>query len=227
VFALLLPVKEFARSKQRLSAWLSPAERAALVRAMFEDVWQTLRSECGQYPLFVISAEPVVIERCRAEEIPCLEEAEQRSHSESVAEATLWAMSFGVSSLLSLPIDTPAVTAKEIADLEELARRYAVVIVPSADGTGTNALLRTPADAIAPSFGPGSCAIHAEQAQVKGLLHLVQPVNGLADDIDTPEEAAQFLLLAESRGRIGKAATLLRQFIAAQREASQGVPVCP
>ena len=225
VFALLLPVKKFARSKQRLSAWLTPAERESLARAMFEDVWQTLRTECSQYPLFVISAEPIVIERCHAEGAACLEETEARSHSESVAEATRWVMALGVRSLLSVPIDTPAMTAEEIASLEKLARQYAVVIVPSANGTGTNALLRTPPNAIAPRFGPGSCAIHAEQARAKALTHLVQPIEGLAADIDTPEEAAQFLRLAESRGRTGRAWKLLNALLQA-RQAEKRVPVC-
>jgi 2-phospho-L-lactate/phosphoenolpyruvate guanylyltransferase len=226
VFALLLPVKEFARSKQRLAGWLTPEERVLLARAMFEDVWQTLRSECRQYPLFVISAEPIVIERCRAEGVRCFLETAARSHSESVTEATRRVRAFGVRSLLSLPIDTPAVRGEEIAALEEMGRQIDVIIVPSADGIGTNALLRTPPDAIAPRFGPGSCAIHAEQARARKLSYLVQPVESLAADIDTRAEAVHFLSLAESLGRAGRTAALLRQFLDARREAPQRAAVC-
>jgi 2-phospho-L-lactate guanylyltransferase len=222
VFALLLPVKEFARSKQRLAGWLTPQERASLAAAMFEDIWETLRTSCRPYPLFVISSEPSVIARCRAEAVPCRVETEQRSHSESVREATCWVMSLGVSSLLSVPIDTPAVTAEEIVTLSDLTSRYAVVVVPSADGTGTNALLRTPPDAIAPQFGPGSRELYVEQARSKGLSHLVHRVAGLAADIDTPEDVERFLALAHSAKLPSRTAKLLRQWT----EARRGVAVC-
>ena len=206
--AALLPVKEFCRSKQRLAGFLTSQERALLARTMFEDVWDALReAERGGQALerlLVVSAEPYVIARCREEGVACLEEKEARSHSDSVRLATQWAMGRGVTSLLSVPIDTPALTAPEILALLELhpgplahARgsdcRYAVVVAPSADGSGTNALLRTPPDAIAPQFGPGSCRLHVQEAETKGLLWRVSPSPGLSADIDTPEDIEAFL----------------------------------
>ena len=185
---------------------------------MFEDVWTMLRAALAPDCLLVISAEPQVQARCREEGVACREETAPRSHSDSVREATAWAMSRGVTSLLAVPIDTPAVTAGEIGTLADLARTYSVVIVPSADGAGTNALLRTPPAAIAPRFGPGSCALHAEQARVQGLSHQVVPIPGFAADIDTPEDAERFLILR----RPCRTATLLQQWI----EVRRGVAVC-
>lgn len=208
----------FARSKERLAGLLTPAERELLARAMFEDVWATLRAARSLDGLLVVSAEPYVLARCREEHVACWEETEQLSHSNSVDRATRWAMSLGATSLLSIPIDTPGVTCEEISTLVGLARCYAVVVAPSADGCGTNALLRTPPDAIAPHFGPGSCQIHVGEAQAKGLSHLVFPTTGLAADIDTPEDAERFL----SIGRPGRTAALLRQFL----EAPRGIAVC-
>jgi len=222
VFAVLLPVKEFRHSKQRLAGWLAPQDRETLALAMFEDVWATLRSSGLRNDLLVISSEPFVIQRCRQERVPCRAETEPRSHSESVAEATHWAMSRGVTSLLSIPIDTPAITAEEISALARLAGRYSVVVVPSADGTGTNALLRTPPDAIAPQFGPGSCALHVAQASSQGLSHLVCRVESFAADIDTLEDAERFLSL----NRDCRTATLLQQWLGAGREFRGGVAVC-
>jgi 2-phospho-L-lactate guanylyltransferase len=225
MFAVLLPVKEFERSKHRLAAWLSPAERALLARTMFEDVWATLRSSVNSgavETLLVISNEPLVIERCRAEGVLCRLETQQRSHSESVIAGTEWAKAIGVSSLLSVPIDTPGVTAGEITSLVGLARGHSVVIVPDADGAGTNALLRTPPDSIAPQFGPGSCGLHIAQAKARRLSFTVQPVAGLAADIDTPEDAEQFLAFARSTGRASRTTSLLKQLF----EAHRGVEVC-
>lgn len=222
MFAILLPVKEFRRSKQRLHPWLTAAERELLARTMFEDVWATLRSSSDLDCLFVISTEPYVMERCGKEGVPCRVDSEQRSHSVAVMEATRWAMSRGVSSLLSIPIDTPALTANEISAIADLRRRYSVVVAPSADGTGTNALLRTPPDAIEPQFGPGSCDLHVRQAMANGRSHSVYPVESLAADIDTLEDIEHFLAL----NRACRTSTLLRQWFGNRRELRQGVEVC-
>ena len=46
--------------------------------------------------------------------------------------------------------------------------RARVVIVPDRHGAGTNGLLLAPPDAIAPSFGPGSCERHRKLAHTRG-----------------------------------------------------------
>jgi 2-phospho-L-lactate guanylyltransferase len=68
--------------------------------------------------------------------------------------------------------------------------------VPSADGTGTNALVRTPPDCIESRFGPGSFRAHLDQARSKGVPAEVLRVPGLMFDIDTPEDVAELLASA-------------------------------
>jgi 2-phospho-L-lactate guanylyltransferase len=63
-----------------------------------------------------------------------------------------------------------------------------VLIVPDRHRTGTNALLITPPDALAPSFGPGSCERHAALAAAAGVHHEIIELPSLALDIDTPED---------------------------------------
>ena len=60
--------------------------------------------------------------------------------------------------------------------------------MPDRHGTGTNALLMSPADAIAPGFGPGSCERHVDRARARDLEVDVEPVASLALDLDTPED---------------------------------------
>jgi 2-phospho-L-lactate guanylyltransferase len=237
MIAALLPVKSFTRSKQRLAGFLTPAERAQLARAMFEDVWDILTEAQamaqGLDRLLVASAEPYVLARCRELGIACLEETEQTSHSDSVKLATDWAMRLGATALLSVPIDTPGITAAEIMALLDLGRRFPVVIVPSADGLGTNALLRTPADAIHPHFGPGSCRLHAQEAETKGWQYLVHPSPGLGSDIDTPEDLQNFASQSASHERPCRTRELIRQLLAADRPkpqhrtAGRGIAACP
>jgi 2-phospho-L-lactate guanylyltransferase len=80
------------------------------------------------------------------------------------------------------------------------------VIVPSADGTGTNALARTPPNAIESRFGPGSFRIHLDQAHARGVPAQVLRLPGLMFDIDTPEDVAELL----ARAPASRAATFLR-----------------
>ena len=84
------------------------------------------------------------------------------------------------------------------AEIEELASRArrGVVIVPSSDGAGTNALLRTPPDVIESRFGPGSFEAHWSQAQARGVPVEVARPAGLMFDIDTPEDVAELLVRA-------------------------------
>lgn len=208
MIAALLPVKEFRKSKSRLAGYLSAEERVELARTMFEDVWGVLREATarkgGLARLLVVSAEPYVVKRCRKEGVACLDEKESNTHSDSVLRGTEWAMSLGVTCLLSIPIDSPGMTATEILTLARFGQRHSVVLVPSVDGGGTNALVRTPPDAIEPRFGPGSCRLHIEEAEKRGLDWLVVRPPGLLTDIDTPEDVEEFLLAMRSRGRDGE-----------------------
>ena len=225
MIAVLLPVKEFIRSKDRLSGYLSPEERAQLARTMFEDVWDVLREATarreGLERLLVVSAEPYVMARCQRDGVPCLEEKESDTHSDSVRRATAWAMEQGVTTLLSVPIDSPGMTATEILALGRFAKEHSVVLVPSVDGSGTNALVRTPPDAIEPCFGPGSCRLHIELAEKKGLDWLVVRPPGLLTDIDTPDDVQEFLLTMRTRERSGerpvRTAELLREWFRTHR----------
>ena len=64
------------------------------------------------------------------------------------------------------------------------------MIVPDRHGTGTNGLLLTPPDAIAPSFGPGSCERHRELAIAAEVAWRIERPASLLLDIDTGEDLA-------------------------------------
>jgi 2-phospho-L-lactate/phosphoenolpyruvate guanylyltransferase len=220
VNAVLLPVKRFADSKHRLAATVTAEQRELLARTMFEDVWETLTRWQGADELIVITAEPFVLERIASEQarptrmrIVTIAEKEQISHSESTRRATTLAKERGITTLISIPIDTPAATGEELSELLELSRKYEVIVVPSGDGTGTNALVRTPPDAITAHFGPGSCRRHIEDAQTNFQKYRLITPPGLTADIDTPEEARQFLAMADRLGRDCRTARLLRQYL--------------
>ena len=189
IFALL-PVKAPHLAKQRLSAVLMPAAREALARAMYEEIIAKLRAARGIDCIVVATSDEATAAHARRSGALVFEEREQHSHSRSADAAVRWAMDLGATTVVLLPIDVPLATPAEIESLAAAARP-GVLIVPSADGSGTNALVLTPPDAIATHFGPGSFRRHFEEAQARGLTVQVLRPPGLVFDVDTPEDLAE------------------------------------
>jgi 2-phospho-L-lactate/phosphoenolpyruvate guanylyltransferase len=183
----ILPVKSFPSAKQRLSSGLEPALRAELAEAMLSDVLNALAaSELDE--VIVVTAGDTAAEMARAQGVRVVRDQE-RGHNAAASLGIQEAMRLGAGRVLLVPGDCPALDPGEVDRL--LARPAAersLVIVPDRHGTGTNALLITPPDALAPSFGPGSCGRHAALAEATGIRHQVVEVPSLALDIDTPDD---------------------------------------
>ena len=191
IFALL-PVKAPQNAKQRLSGFLTQAQREALARAMYEEMLATLCTVKGLERIVVVTSDASAAQRACDRGVQVFEEREQHGHSHSADAAAQRAMDLGATSVILLPIDVPLATRQEIESLIDAARP-GVIVVPSSDGTGTNALVRTPPNAIRSCFGPGSFHAHVDQARALGLPVTVMRPPGLLFDIDTPEDVAELL----------------------------------
>jgi 2-phospho-L-lactate/phosphoenolpyruvate guanylyltransferase len=199
IFAVL-PVKSPQNAKQRLSGFLSAGQRETLARILYR---QTLASLCqanGIDRVAVVTSDSEVAEHARRLGTLVFDENEQVSHSVSADAACLRAIQLGATTVLLVPIDVPLVTPADFSRLAAAARpsrpagpQAGLIVVPSADGTGTNALARTPPDIIESRFGPGSCRAHLDQALSKNIHSEILPLPGLMFDIDTPEDVAELL----------------------------------
>ncbi len=210
----ILPIKSFAEAKQRLQRELSPGPRRALAEAMFSDVLVALRRSKSVAEILVISDDHGAQQVAGGYGATVLDD-EQDGHSEAAEVAIRWAVESGLERALLVPGDCPLLDPGQLDEL--IARPFqtpSALIIPDRHGTGTNALLLTPPDAITPSFGPDSCQRHAAIATEAGVIHEVVHVPSLALDIDTPEDLAA--LQAELSGTRGGAAHtrgMLRQML--------------
>jgi 2-phospho-L-lactate guanylyltransferase len=202
----VLPVKSPRNAKQRLSGYLTPGQRETLARTMFEEVLATLTRVRNIGRIIVASSDPDVLGHARNTGVDVLVEIEQKSHSLSADFAARHAAEAGARSVLLMPIDVPLVTPDEIGSLL-MGTLHGLIVVPSSDGTGTNALVRTPPDAIRSCFGPGSFQAHCGQAETLGIPLQVMHPPGILFDIDTPEDVAELIARAPE-SRVGR---LLRQ----------------
>src|SRR5260370_41240074 len=90
-----------------------------------------------------------------------------------------------VAGLLCLPIDLPVMRASDIDELLAVdCAAPAVVMVPSRDGTGTNAILRMPPALFPSHFGEGSFAKHRAEAERAGARVIILRNARLEMDVD-------------------------------------------
>jgi 2-phospho-L-lactate/phosphoenolpyruvate guanylyltransferase len=191
IFAIL-PVKSPQNAKQRLSGFLAVEQRETLARMLYRQTLATLCQAEGIDRVVVATSDTEIADHARQSGALVFEENEQVSHSVSADAACLRAMEMGASTVMLVPIDVPTVTPGDFTQLAASARP-GLIVVPSSDGTGTNALVRTPPNCIQSRFGPGSFRAHLDQALSKGLPADVLRLPGLMFDIDTPEDVADLL----------------------------------
>jgi 2-phospho-L-lactate guanylyltransferase len=239
--AAILPVKRFARAKQRLGASVADPLRLELARAMVADVLLAL-DETGSIELtIVVTGEGSVADAARAQGALVVPEGDNsEGQSAAVTLGIHRALTEGMERVLCIPGDCPALDPAELDELLSTdidaadrhdegpppgaivrvaanpaaggGRAPEVVIVPDRHGTGTNGLLLTPPDAIAPSFGPDSCERHRALALAAGVACRVARPPSLLLDIDTGADLAALQdRLAGTHTRAERTRTVLGQ----------------
>jgi 2-phospho-L-lactate guanylyltransferase len=185
----VVPVKRFHLAKQRLSAELSAEFRQALAEAMIADVLTALAACRAIEATLVITNEPTVAALAQAHGAAVIADPHESGQSAAAAVGQARAVAEGYDRALLVPGDCPAIDPDELRGLLGEGRPgKTVVIVPDRHGPGTNALLLSPPDAIAPTFGPGSCRRHQERAAAARAFCRVAQVPSLLLDVDTPRD---------------------------------------
>jgi 2-phospho-L-lactate guanylyltransferase len=197
--ALLIPIKDPAHAKTRLAELLSPDERRNLAWAMFEDVTRAAAAAKKPDRVVVVTSFRPAIEHAKRLGWDVLVEESQASESASVDWASRALRGRGFDAVMRLPADLPLVQAEDIdALLSTELCAPAALLVPSREGTGTNAIIRMPADLFPSRFGPNSLALHKEEAARAGSRCLVINNSRIALDIDDPSDLKLLLELGRN-----------------------------
>jgi 2-phospho-L-lactate guanylyltransferase len=200
----ILPIKSFDQAKERLGEDLDPATRRVLAEAMFSDVLVALRRSTLIDRVLVVSRDHGA-QRIAAGYGAMVLDDDEQGHNAAATVGVQRALELGADRVLLVPGDCPLLDPAELDELVSAAAgERSVLIVPDRHGTGTNALLLSPPDALAPSFGPGSCRRHEARARAAGLEVQTVPVQSLALDVDTLDDLAA--VEAELEARHGGAA---------------------
>lgn len=180
----VVPQKSFASAKARLRSVLPDGERARIAETMATHVIDTLVSVL---PTAVVSDDPDVLDLAEAHGAWPIVESGGGLNS-AVADAVWEAQGLAVHTLAVVAGDLARLDVDDVYALLRLPSRPGVVVAPDRSGTGTNALVLSPPEAIPLRFGPNSMRAHVAAAYRANLPVRVLRRPGLQLDVDTADD---------------------------------------
>lgn len=186
--AAIVPLRSLHDGKQRLSGVLSSAERGALVQQLFLRAHAAILGSGCVDLLCVVSPDADLLAWVeRAGAVPLLQSDAGLNAGLEYARHTLTERGNWSSLLVVLP-DLPLIQAADIAAMARLSQPQSIVIASDRHGSGTNALLMQPANAIPFRFGAHSLQRHLAAARSHGLAIKRYTAASVAFDLDTAED---------------------------------------
>ena len=190
---ILVPVKNLASAKQRLAEVLTAEQRRSLAEAMLRDVLEALAQLDQPESVSIVTGDAVATALARDYGFDLIANNEDFGETAAIALATDVTASGGSDGVLVIPADVPLITAAEVKAILDAAPESGTVLVPAADGRGTNAILRRPPSLFPARFGNDSFLPHLENARRSGRQVVILELPGVALDVDRPDDLAALL----------------------------------
>ena len=191
----IVPVKPLGVALGRLARVLDAPTRRELQMGMLADVLSTCHATAGLCEVLVVTADPGAAALARTHGARVIaDHAPPQGMNPAVIRGLSAAIECGADAALVLTADLPAVRAEDLEAVIATAPEHeGVTLVPSHDGTGTNALLVRPPDVFVPELGIGSRARHRAQALRRHVVLHELECPAIALDVDTPADLALFI----------------------------------
>jgi 2-phospho-L-lactate/phosphoenolpyruvate guanylyltransferase len=210
----LVPLKSSERAKSRLAEILDPEQRAQLFYAMAERVIVALRASKGIDAVAVVTASREVAAFARTLGATPILQNSDVGMSPALQSALRVLQPMQPARVLMVPGDLPLISSAAVdAVLAAADSDASIVLVPDRRREGTNALLCTPPDALAPHFGGCSFERHLAAAKASGIATHIIEIEEFALDLDCPDDLTYL-----HRHRDQRAAQLLATLHAATVE---------
>jgi 2-phospho-L-lactate guanylyltransferase len=192
---ILVPVKNLSAAKQRLAAVLDQPSRTKLAQAMLHDVLTALHGWKNRPQVAVVTSDAYAVALATEYGFDIIADPDNPGETGAIEMATRISVERGADSTLIIPADIPLIQVWELEEIMENAPVTGSVLVPAADGRGTNAAFRRPADLFPLRFGNDSFKPHHAAAQATGKPCVVLNLPGIAVDVDNPEDLEQMTSL--------------------------------
>jgi 2-phospho-L-lactate guanylyltransferase len=199
----ILPIRSRDAAKTRLGLALDPEERDVLVVGMLAQTIHVLAHWAPCKAVHVVTADSSLVDVIAKRLVASSAAVPVRVVRDpgmglngALAAGRLSAQKAGATAVLMLPADLPLLNLESLdgllvaADATLAAGNGApVVVMCAADArTGTNALLLSPPDVIAPHFGPQSFEAHLRAAAIADASVQIVDDPRLGFDLDTPDD---------------------------------------
>lgn len=181
---ILIPVKPFASAKSRLSEVMDENARETLARRLFAHVLGQARQVAD---VLVVSRDEDALAQARMAGAMTLREVCE-GHNPALAQALLKLDRMARAPVLIVSSDLPLLDTQDLRVMLAPPVGVSVMIATDTAGQGTNALYLAHPAVLGLSFGPDSRAAHERCARRAGLGCCVIRRDGLARDLDMPED---------------------------------------
>jgi 2-phospho-L-lactate guanylyltransferase len=177
----------------------------ALAEAMFRDVLSAALSSKRADRAAVVTSDRRLLAIAAAAGALAIDEGYPRGLNAAVAIASSSLKQAGATVLCTVLSDIPMVTGEDIdAAFAAMPAERAAVLVPSRDLTGTNIIVRAPADAIPTRFGRQSLVRHLEECRTADVTPQILCLARPALDLDLPEDLYEFVRLSPTTRTLGQ-----------------------
>lgn len=208
---ILIPIKDTSGAKQRLASVLDQPARTRLAQAMLHDVLSALHTWEGCPGVAVVTSDSYAIQLATEYGFQVIRDPNNPGETGAIEMATRVCLERGEQYTLVIPADIPLIQSCEIEEILTNAPKVGTVLAPAADGRGTNAAFRRPANLFPLRFGNDSFKPHRAAATATGKPCIVLNLPGIAVDVDNPEDLQQLIALPGNT----RAQQLAREYLSA------------
>lgn len=195
---LVVPVKSLRDGKTRLAQVLAPAQRRTLMEQLLEHILAQAAQHPGLDKTVIVSE--CCDTRARAVELGARAVRETgRGLNAAIRKGQLEVRRWGASRMLVVPCDLPMLKGEDLRQLSRIGKSGCIAIAPDRCGRGTNGLCLDPSLEFAFRFGDDSYRGHVGSTRRLGLEHQTMRRPGLAFDVDTPDDLAEWYRAKEYR----------------------------
>jgi len=187
----IIPVKTFSKAKKRLNLQQSVKEK--ICNLMLQEVLNTLSNSKLISKIVLVSKDEVALKFGRQfDTIEIFDNESGVNDAISLADQYLSDKKFDCSVIF--PQDIPIMTSSDIDNLLGFVRsKRSVIIVPSRQFNGTNALVRCPANIMETRYDEGSYTFQMDVARTKTENISVALIRRMMLDIDDEFDLAFML----------------------------------
>src|SRR5215475_2397790 len=162
---------------------------------MLTDVLTTLYGWNNRPKVGIVTGDPYAMDLAAEYNFEVIPDLENPGETGAIEKATQVCVDRGEESTLVIPADIPLIQAWELEEIYRQAPVEGSVLVPAADGRGTNAAFRRPADLFPLRFGNDSFKPHFAAAKASNKPCIVLHLPGIAVDVDNPSDLQQLISL--------------------------------